>query len=108
MTYGLILTILMIATGMTRLFADEVFSDSLFVEKDSLLYPVYSYEHIPDFNYEEIEKRFLDLESEIPLTFNTRIKAFIDYFTIKDREYTKMVLGRLDLYFPMFEKYFKE
>jgi membrane-bound lytic murein transglycosylase D len=76
--------------------------------KDTLIYPNYSYEHIPDFNYSEIEQQFLQIESEIPLTFNTRIKAFIDYFTIKDREYTKYVLGKLHWYFPLFEEHFRE
>ena len=107
-TYSIILTILMISRGINSLYADEVSPDSLSLEKDTLFYPLYSYEHIPDFNYEEIEERFLELESDIPLTFNTRIKAFIDYFTVKDREYTKMVLGRMHIYFPIFEKYFKK
>lgn len=108
MIYGFLLAGMMIMSGITCLQADEISSDSLTLTEDKLHYPVYSYEHIPDFNYEEIERRFLELESDIPLTFNTRIKAFIDYFTIKDREYTKMVLGRIHLYFPIFEKYFKE
>ena len=75
---------------------------------DTLIYPNYSYEHIPDFSYDQIEERFMQMDSEIPLSFNTRIKAFIDYFTIRDREYTKSVLGKLDIYFPLFERYFKE
>jgi membrane-bound lytic murein transglycosylase D len=77
-------------------------------QKDTLIYPNYTYEHVPDYNYSEIEQQFLQIESEIPLSFNTRIKAFIDYFTIKDREYTKNVLGKLDLYFSLFERYFRE
>ena len=78
------------------------------ISEDSLFFPNYSYEYVPDPDYYEIEERFNALTSEIPLTYNSRIKAFIDYFTIRNRDYTKMVLGRLHLYFPMFEKYFKE
>jgi len=84
------------------------YSSSDISTNDTLIYPAYKYEHIPDFTYEEIEERFMQMDSEIPLSFNSRIKAFIDYFTIRDREYTKSVLGKLDLYFPLFEKHFKE
>lgn len=78
------------------------------VSEDSLYHPNYIYEYVPDPDYYEIEERFSALTSEMPLTYNTRIKAFIDYFTIRNREYTKTVLGRIHLYFPLFEKYFKE
>lgn len=45
------------------------------------------------------------IQQSIPLTYNDKIHAFINYFTIKDRDYTRMVLQRKDLYFPIFEKY---
>jgi membrane-bound lytic murein transglycosylase D len=45
------------------------------------------------------------LEQQIPLTYNDRVHAFINYFTIKDRDYTRMVMRRMELYFPLFEKY---
>ena len=45
------------------------------------------------------------IENRIPLVYNDRIQAFINYFTVKDREYTKMVMRRKNLYFPLFEKY---
>jgi len=85
---------------------DEIFSGN--AQNDSLIYPDYSYEYVPDYNYDEIEERFTKLESMIPLSYNERIKAFIDYFSVKDRKYTKMVMGRFHLYFPLFEKYFRE
>jgi len=105
-TYKLLITCLLIA-GYGQIIAAD---DTPFIDdkSDTLIYPNYTYEHIPDYNYSEIERQFLQIESEIPLSFNTRIKAFIDYFTIKDRAYTKNVLGKLDLYFPLFEKYFRE
>jgi len=40
-----------------------------------------------------------------PLRYNDKIQAFINYFTVRDREYTKMVMRRKHLYFPIFEKY---
>lgn len=54
---------------------------------------------------ELIADRLSCIEGAIRLTYNDRIHAFINYFTIKDRDYTKMVLRRKDLYFPLFEKY---
>lgn len=64
-----------------------------------------AYEYIPDVPYDTIAKRLQNLEKDIPLHFNDRVKAFIDYFTFRNREYTKMILRRKDIYFPIFEKY---
>ena len=71
--------------------------------------PVSSYEYIPgDADYELIADRMSCIEKEIPLNFNTRVLAFINYFAVKDREYTKMILDRKNVYFPIFEKYLKK
>jgi len=99
---------LLIFAGTFSLEAHSNIQPALKASEDSLHFPNYSYEYIPDPDYYEIEERFNALSTEIPLTYNTRIKAFIDYFTIRNREYTKTVLGRIHLYFPLFEKYFKK
>lgn len=52
-----------------------------------------------------IADRLQCINSRISLVYNDRIQAFINYFTVKDREYTKMVMRRKNLYFPLFEKY---
>ena len=104
--YCLLLLAIPVISGARTLNDDEIISRN--IKDDSLIYPAYSYEYVPDFNYEEIEQRFNQLDTDIPMSFNERVKAFIDYFSIKDREYTKMVLGRFRLYFPLFEKYFRE
>lgn len=63
-------------------------------------------EHIPDSETAELlADRLNCIQQTIPLTYNDRIHAFINYFTIKDRDYTRMVLQRKDVYFPIFEKY---
>jgi membrane-bound lytic murein transglycosylase D len=49
--------------------------------------------------------RLACIEKTMPLTYNERIHAFINYFTVKDREYTRMMMRRKNLYFPIFEKY---
>ena len=72
---------------------------------DSLFSPAYDFEYIPDASYDLVEARMSSLQTAIPVTFNERVKAFIDYFTVKDRDYTRMVVGRSTYYFPIFEHY---
>jgi membrane-bound lytic murein transglycosylase D len=63
-------------------------------------------EYIPGDDHPSlIEDRLRCLEKNMPLHYNDKIHAFINYFTIRDREYTKMVMRRKNLYFPLFEKY---
>ncbi len=75
--------------------------DSIDISMDAL-----EPEYIPNSETPELlTDRLSCIEQTIPLTYNDRIHAFINYFTIKDRDYTRMVLQRKDLYFPIFEKY---
>ena len=66
------------------------------------------YDYIPDFSYAEMEDRFECLPLEIPLSFNQRVKDFIDYFTIRDRSYTREILRKKDHYFTIFEPVLKK
>ena len=52
-----------------------------------------------------IEDRLGCIQKTIPLTYNDRVHSFINYFTVRDREYTRMVATRRQIYFPLFEKY---
>ena len=52
-----------------------------------------------------IADRLACIQRTMPLTYNERIHAFVNYFTVKDREYTRMMMRRKNLYFPIFEKY---
>jgi membrane-bound lytic murein transglycosylase D len=54
-----------------------------------------------------IRKRLNDLQNSIPLTYHDRVHSFINYFTVRNREYTRMIIRRRDLYFPVFEKYLR-
>ncbi len=66
-------------------------------------------EYIPTGDSPElIADRLSCIQQTIPLTYNDRIHAFINYFTVKDRDYTRMVLSRKDLYFPIFERYLEK
>lgn len=64
-----------------------------------------SVEFIPVETDELIQDRLSCLENEIPLEFNPQVRNLIDYFTIRNRKYTRRVLERQPVYFPMFEKY---
>ncbi len=71
--------------------------------------PIEDLEFVPaDETPELIADRLSCLEQTIPLTYNDKTHAFINYFVVKDRDYTKMVMRRKDVYFPLFEKYFEK
>lgn len=66
-------------------------------------------EYIPADDHPELFRdRLACIQKNIPLVYNDKIHAFINYFTIKDREYTRMMMRRKNLYFPLFEKYLKK
>lgn len=60
---------------------------------------------VPIESNELIQDRLSCLKSEIPLHFNQYVRAHIDYFTIRNRKYSRRVLERQNVYFPLFEKY---
>lgn len=66
-------------------------------------------EFIPaDETPELLADRLSCLQQTVPLTYNDKVHSFINYFLIRDREYTRMVMRKKDLYFPLFEKHLKE
>ena len=66
-------------------------------------------EYVPaEDNYDWIADKLSCLESDVPLTFNDRVYAFIKHFTTKDRDFIKRVIKRKELYFPVFEMYFEK
>jgi membrane-bound lytic murein transglycosylase D len=84
--------------------------DSLTLPKDSLHKELYlvtpGYEYVPgDETPELISSRLACIQQTIPLKNNKTVHAFIQYFTVRDREYTKAMLRKKNLYFPIFEKY---
>lgn len=71
---------------------------------DEEVLPNYHYEYIPDFTFKEIESRVKAMDHEMSFELNDRIFSFIQYFTVRNRDYTKMVLARKELFFPMFDE----
>jgi len=109
---------LLIALSINLSFSQEqIISDSTKISdeqiatpKDSLHNELYlvtpAYEYIPgDETPDLISCRLACIEKTIPLKNNKTVQAFIQYFTVRDREYSKAMLRKKDLYFPIFEKY---
>lgn len=65
-------------------------------------------EYVPHEPNDVIADRLSCMDSEIPLVFNDFVRNFIDYFTIRNRKYTRTMLTRENVYFPLFEKYLKK
>ena len=66
------------------------------------------YEYVPDLSYGEVSDRLSCMDSGLPLSYNKVVKSFIDYFTVRDRKYTKLMMQRVNLYFPIFEYYLEK
>lgn len=56
---------------------------------------------------EVIAKRLKALQNEVPLVYNTKIKGFIDYFSVRNARYAMVMERRKRVYFPMFEEILK-
>lgn len=63
------------------------------------------YDYIPRPTEGLVAQRFSCLNSQMPLTLNERVHEFVDFFTIRRREYTMRMLAKKNIYFPIFEKY---
>jgi membrane-bound lytic murein transglycosylase D len=108
--------------SFSQILPDSVVVDSLEVEiaEDDILYKEDSLQvnfHSLPFNIEYVPlndnpallaDRLLCIQKRIPLRYNDKSHAFINFFTIKDRDYTRMVIQRMNLYLPLFEKYLAE
>ncbi|MEM6734526.1 MAG: LysM peptidoglycan-binding domain-containing protein [Bacteroidota bacterium] len=58
----------------------------------------------PDFTYDEVADRISCIENEVPLNFNDRVMAFVQYFALKDRDYTRDIIKKKERYFPIFSE----
>lgn len=55
-----------------------------------------------------VRPRLLALQKEIPLTYNATIHQFVEYFAYRKPSFTKTMLERKGVYFPIYEKYLKK
>ncbi|MBL7846466.1 MAG: LysM peptidoglycan-binding domain-containing protein [Cyclobacteriaceae bacterium] len=97
---------------VTDSIAEQVESELL--AGDSLSDPVLfalpqPYEFIPaEETPELVADRLSCLQKTIPLTYTSNVHGFINFFTIRNRDYTRLMLRRKDLYFPLFEKHLSQ
>ncbi|MEN8247357.1 MAG: LysM peptidoglycan-binding domain-containing protein [Bacteroidota bacterium] len=57
-----------------------------------------------DYSYDLVEDRLKCVEGDITLNFNEKVYSFINYFIVKNRDYTKNVINKSTLYFPIMEE----
>jgi membrane-bound lytic murein transglycosylase D len=88
---------------LNKAFSQEEPQEAAVTFSEEIL-PNYHYEYIPDFTYEQVEERIKSMENGMPFELNDRIFAFIQYYTVRNRDYTKMVLSRKAKFFPLFEE----
>ncbi|AZQ63423.1 LysM peptidoglycan-binding domain-containing protein [Flammeovirga pectinis] len=67
-----------------------------------------TYDYVPNVSDSLVKERLQKMQKDIPLTYHERVRLFIDYFTVRRRDYTLSILQRKDIYFPMFERIFAE
>lgn len=63
---------------------------------------------LPTVSSELIRGRLPRLERSIPLTYNEHVQKYVDIFTFKKIAYTRMVLGRVPMFFPLYERLLKQ
>ncbi|MDX5418130.1 MAG: transglycosylase SLT domain-containing protein, partial [Hymenobacteraceae bacterium] len=80
-------------------------ADTTFLSDDELALLI---EHIPYEPDEVIQDRLNCIEADIPLVFNKTVRNHIDYFTVRNRKYTRTMISRENVYFPIYEKYLKK
>jgi len=90
---------------MTHSVKKVAFAILWILSSGTLLAQSISYDFVPDVTFGEMEDRMSCLSNKlnVPIEFNQRVKDFVDYFTIRDRDYTREILSKKDFYFSIFE-----
>ena len=73
----------------------------------NVVLPNYHYEYVPDFTYEEVSARIQKMDLEMDFELNNEVYSYIQYFTVRNRDWIKMVLARKEQYFPMYAETMK-
>ncbi len=64
--------------------------------------------YIENTTYDLVQDRISCMQAEMPLHFNNKVYGFVDYFTVRNRDYIKNVIRKSTIYFPIFEAYLKK
>jgi membrane-bound lytic murein transglycosylase D len=93
-----------------QLQADD-FKKSLFIDKDSLKKDSISLllkDFIPSLDVDIIKDRLACIQKDIKLTYAPDVHKWINFYTVKQRNYTKTILEKSSFYFPIFEEVLKK
>lgn len=66
------------------------------------------YSYVPSVPDEVIIDRLSCMQGQVPMTFTPSVRKFIDFFSVRRRTYTMNILRKKNLFFPMFERIFRE
>lgn len=102
---GFIALVLCVIAGISNAVTRPYLPDTLGNERQK---NAVEFDFIPDHNYNHVADRLSCMEGEIPLTFNTKVYSFINYFAVRNREYTHGILSRKEIYFPVIEEYLQK
>lgn len=72
-------------------------ADTAIVKKDT----VAVVQTVPD---SLLRDRLTKLQKDIPLTYHKAVQAYVDYFTFRKASATKLMLERMPLFFPLYER----
>lgn len=64
--------------------------------------------YIENTSYDLVQDRLNCMQAEMPLHFNNKVYGFVNYFAVRNRDYTKEVIRRSTIYFPIIEAYLKK
>lgn len=102
------LTFLMVLFGSPVIHGQELIGISGQGIQEETISTNYQFDYIPDFTYDQVAQKIKEMETEMPFELNERIFSFINYFVVRNRDYTRMVMEREATYFPLFEKVLAE
>lgn len=63
---------------------------------------------IENYSYALVQDRLSCMQGEMPLHFNNKVYGFVNYFTVRNRDYTKEVIRKSSMYFPIMEAYLEK
>ena len=64
--------------------------------------------YIPSVNDALVQERLSEIENEIPLNYHSRVRLFVDFFSVRKRDFTLRMMAKKNIYFPLYEKKLKE
>ncbi|MEM7549020.1 MAG: transglycosylase SLT domain-containing protein [Bacteroidota bacterium] len=66
------------------------------------------YDFYPEIDYDLVADRLSCLQNEVELNFNVKVYGFIDYFAVRNRDYTQNTIDESGYFFPIFEEYLEK